>query len=1291
MTKQWFSPFTQKKDDSIYNNAKNRDVYDEQDTVRGSRVIPVSAKARIIAGVVTCIGIFFSTWALSTLVVLGIIKMTLTINLDSGLQGGGTFWANWFVYGWNKLWISLGTTALIGIPVCLKLWRNYETQRVKTDHSDINTYENDQHVALPMEVMKKFEWFPDVGAHASPQVSSMISHVALSNKGIDQVEAAQFYTKADEKAQNGQVLAGEHKTDEDGNILFKKMPFFDKDFAEALFEASGITNKLKKYKKYYDTTKIPYMPDSPRDAVGGGKYKTVADVINADWELPYYEPQRPAGAYLVDVAPVNTMVLAMTRAGKGQGVIEPTIDMWTREKFNNNMVINDPKGELLVKFYVRAAVRGFHVVQFNLINPLNTDIYNPLMLAAQAAREGNITDAAMFIGNVADVFFPVDGADDPLWPTAAGNAFKRTTFEMIDNLLEEEKEMRQLAILNGTDPKILASELDRLWGQCTLRNAYEFFTSTTSKKLKNPVQLIGAKMKADMEKPESLRDHSNEEWEEKLALAQKQAEAWDGADELDVMTLYSNATAKLPRNSMRTLVSNADNSLRAMGGAEKMISSVYGIAITAMNFFTDPTISTLTSGTPSQTVDLAGLSFPRRLGVRFDPDYVSKKHLVGAMAKFRAYKDNTFTEQLGEDFDHDDTVSLIGWAKYYPKGIFEGMKGYIKLELYDRQSQMLIDTFHFEFVKTYQLDVTGRKYLEDPILGDRIVKDGVLYELEPVKRKNKKTGEIKEVFTRKVRMMSRKEIRRDGKTDWNLYDSDTPVIINTSVNYAEKQKAVFLVTPPHLMGYAKLILILIKQLADLNLGQSYLTKSNQAPLYKTRYMLDELGNLQSEGHGIQGLQTYLSIGLSAGQQFTLILQTLQQLRDVYGDSVDKIVQGNASNIVFLKSTDDDMLKTLETMSGTKHVSRADSKSVTNNLGNITNLNRADDKVTHNIATKEEPVIFFNDMAFIPDRNSMVFRAGDSPIWNRQEMILPMSWRLFQNTIVNPGHNYSLQTVPTLSTAMDFDVRKNRPDFNHWFNKRLSQMTYVDEAVEKYKMLHGFTDRDIEALDPDIYADDIMRIINSLIHEDTEMYEDDDMYDPTTDPMHQAEELMQSATENTELKEEVSELEVKRLHYDEKIYARGTVPRSAFVSMQGHVIHAFDELIKRSFREDWQKYADDTKNFTVVGGRDAGFAGHGNLLSADGTTVYLRFNKESDRLDAEDIDKLKEQMYDKSSNVFAENEDDIQRVYDETINITVTDDFYRFLISLSGHEFSKVAGGALNEALYREVKNGADYV
>ena len=70
---------------------------------------------------------------------------------------------------------------------------------------------------------------------------------------------------------------------------------------------------------------------------------------------------------------------------------------------------------------------------------------------------------------------------------------------MIDNLLEEEKEMRQMAVIKGTDPKVLSSQLDQLWGKCTLYNAYQFFTNTTSKKLKNPVAILGAKMKADLE------------------------------------------------------------------------------------------------------------------------------------------------------------------------------------------------------------------------------------------------------------------------------------------------------------------------------------------------------------------------------------------------------------------------------------------------------------------------------------------------------------------------------------------------------------------------------------------------------------------------------------------------------------------------------------------------------------------------------------------------------------------------------------------------------------------------
>lgn len=99
--------------------------------------------------------------------------------------------------------------------------------------------------------------------------------------------------------------------------------------------------------------------------------------------------------------------------------------MWSREKRPNNIVINDPKGELLVKNYVKGTKRGFQIVQFNLINAMKTDIYNPLILAAEAAREGDFTKCAMYVENIAEVFFPLDGGDDPVWPSAANNAFKR--------------------------------------------------------------------------------------------------------------------------------------------------------------------------------------------------------------------------------------------------------------------------------------------------------------------------------------------------------------------------------------------------------------------------------------------------------------------------------------------------------------------------------------------------------------------------------------------------------------------------------------------------------------------------------------------------------------------------------------------------------------------------------------------------------------------------------------------------------------------------------------------------
>ena len=166
-------------------------------------------------------------------------------------------------------------------------------------------------------------------------------------------------------------------------------------------------------------------------------------------------------------------------------------------------------------------------------------------------------------------------------------------------------------------------------------------------------------------------------------------------------------------------------------------------------------------------------------------------------------------------------------------------------------------------MKSYQTTLDGRTYMRDPILGNKIVHDGIMTEL--VRVKDKKTG--KTVY-RKGHVTYKAEKMKDVATTPHKETVQVRAVIQHMNAYSEKQKMVFLVTPPHLMAYAKLILILVKQLVDLNFDQSYMTKDNQKPLYKTRFMLDELGNLQSEGHGISGFETMLSIGLGQEQQFS---------------------------------------------------------------------------------------------------------------------------------------------------------------------------------------------------------------------------------------------------------------------------------------------------------------------------------------------------------------------------------------------------------------------------------------
>lgn len=189
--------------------------------------------------------------------------------------------------------------------------KNLDAQNQLEDTDGLNQYTNDQHIQLPEEVMRGYDWFPDVGAHCPVQVSSMLSHVMLSRKGIKNVMMCKRADK-DIMGDDGEpeYLKGEVLLDAEGKPIQVSVPLIDEDFADKLFDSSGIPDDRwtrKHVRLRYDTTDIEYnIGNKDRDRQKDADM--VSDMINKYWTLPSYEPQRPAGAYLVDTSPSNTMV-----------------------------------------------------------------------------------------------------------------------------------------------------------------------------------------------------------------------------------------------------------------------------------------------------------------------------------------------------------------------------------------------------------------------------------------------------------------------------------------------------------------------------------------------------------------------------------------------------------------------------------------------------------------------------------------------------------------------------------------------------------------------------------------------------------------------------------------------------------------------------------------------------------------------------------------------------------------------------------------------------------------------
>lgn len=269
-----------KKSATRTRESKYRDVYKPRDVKRGNQR-EITSKRPVyfftaIVGVILAIGLPFITGGL-------VFVINFVINLFGGKFVQPNYWTG-LGYALTHLWWMVGTFIVwagLLFFIYMVLNDNWKVENISADNSDINDYENDAMLQEPEALAYNYDIAPDSFAHYSGDVTAILSHQHFTNKGLKPWKSGQ--------------------------------KVFDETFSDKLFDSDKIPDDPN-LRVRYNAKEIAYNPNHD---FGKPEFDTVADVIDKTWTLPGYENGRPGGAYIVDTSPSNSMIIASTRAGKG--------------------------------------------------------------------------------------------------------------------------------------------------------------------------------------------------------------------------------------------------------------------------------------------------------------------------------------------------------------------------------------------------------------------------------------------------------------------------------------------------------------------------------------------------------------------------------------------------------------------------------------------------------------------------------------------------------------------------------------------------------------------------------------------------------------------------------------------------------------------------------------------------------------------------------------------------------------------------------------------------------------
>lgn len=161
------------------------------------------------------------------------------------------------------------------------------------------------------------------------------------------------------------------------------------------------------------------------------KYPGMPGIIVSRWKDKIY----------IDDSVVNNLIIGITRSGKGEMFVFPSIDVYSRAEIQPSMIICDPKVELFKSSKKILEERGYEVHLLNLADPVHSMGFNPLTEIVETYKQKDYATAELLAQSFAySVFNPDESkGDSQFFDSTAAQLLTALIIAHIEDCLGEDR------------------------------------------------------------------------------------------------------------------------------------------------------------------------------------------------------------------------------------------------------------------------------------------------------------------------------------------------------------------------------------------------------------------------------------------------------------------------------------------------------------------------------------------------------------------------------------------------------------------------------------------------------------------------------------------------------------------------------------------------------------------------------------------------------------------------------------------------------------------------------------